>query len=93
MTWITTLGSEENERVQKAIEAQQKLYPVEYQTPVPQVNRGFKESIVGSHSLIPEALEHAFSTLGVLLSPQLPLRRDQHEMIATMVSVANRCVY
>jgi len=93
MTWITTLGGGENERLQNAIQEQQKLYPPEYGTPVPQVNRGFPESIVGSHSLIPEALYHAFSTLGVLLSPELPLRRDQHEMIATMVSVTNRCVY
>jgi uncharacterized peroxidase-related enzyme len=28
-----------------------------------------------------------------LLSPDLPLQRHQHEMIATMVSVTNRCHY
>jgi AhpD family alkylhydroperoxidase len=27
------------------------------------------------------------------MSPDLPLHRRQHEMIATMVSVTNRCVY
>jgi len=27
------------------------------------------------------------------MSPDLPLGRRQHEMIATMVSVTNRCVY
>jgi AhpD family alkylhydroperoxidase len=27
------------------------------------------------------------------MSPDLPLERRQHEMIATMVSVTNRCVY
>jgi AhpD family alkylhydroperoxidase len=27
------------------------------------------------------------------MSPELPLSRRQHEMITTMVSVANRCVY
>jgi AhpD family alkylhydroperoxidase len=27
------------------------------------------------------------------MSPDLPLNRAQHEMIATMVSVTNRCVY
>jgi hypothetical protein len=43
--------------------------------------------------LIPEALFHAFSTYGVLLSPELPLRRAQHEMIATTVSATNRCHY
>ena len=49
--------------------------------------------IVASHSLIPEALRHAFATYGVLLSPDLPLSRRQHEMIATVVSVTNRCLY
>ena len=49
--------------------------------------------IVASHSLIPEALHHAFATFGVLMSPDLPLRRAQHEMIATRVSVLNRCDY
>ena len=50
-------------------------------------------TIVGSHSLIPQALYHAFGTFGALMSPELPLSRRQHEMIATMVSVTNRCVY
>jgi len=49
--------------------------------------------LVGSHTLIPEALYHAFSTFGALMSPELPLERRQHEMIATMVSVTNRCQY
>jgi len=29
----------------------------------------------------------------VLMSPDLPLSRRQHEMITTVVSVTNRCVY
>ena len=49
--------------------------------------------IVASHSLIPAALEHAFATFGSLISPELPLTRRQHEMIATLVSVENRCFY
>jgi hypothetical protein len=49
--------------------------------------------IVESHSLIPEALYHAFATFGALMSPELPLSRRQHEMITTLVSVTNRCVY
>jgi len=47
--------------------------------------------IVASHSLIPDALYHAFSTFGVLMSPDLPVTRRQHEMITTMVPVSNRC--
>jgi hypothetical protein len=43
--------------------------------------------------LIPDALYHSFSAYGVLLSPDLPLKRHQHEMIATVVSVTNRCHY
>jgi len=27
------------------------------------------------------------------MSPELPLSRRQHEMIATVVSITNRCVY
>jgi AhpD family alkylhydroperoxidase len=27
------------------------------------------------------------------MSPELPLSRRQHEMITTVVSVTNRCVY
>jgi hypothetical protein len=51
------------------------------------------ESIVASHTLIPDALYHAFATFGALMAPGLPLKRRQHEMIATMVSVTNRCRY
>jgi len=52
-----------------------------------------RQSIVGSHTLIPDALYHAFSTFGALMSPDLPLTRRQHEMITTIVSVTNRCHY
>jgi hypothetical protein len=56
-------------------------------------SEGGGAQIVESHSLIPQALYHAFATFGSLLSPDLPLQRRHHEMIATMVSVTNRCVY
>jgi len=75
------------------MEAQRKLYPIEYATPVHPVNNGESSSIVASHSLIPDALYHSFSAFGALMSPELPLSRRQHEMIATMVSVTNRCFY
>jgi hypothetical protein len=54
---------------------------------------GDAAGISASHTLIPDALYHSFSTYGVLLSADLPLNRSQHEMIATMVSVTNRCHY
>lgn len=93
MTWIRTIPlSEADERLRKGWEAQMALYPKEYATPLHAAEGGGSQ-IVASHSLIPDALYHAFSTFGVLMSPELPLSRRQHEMIATMVSVTNRCFY
>ena len=97
MTWIKTVPpSQADERLLKLLEAQRAYYPKEYSTPVPGADdTSGKEmpGIVGSHTLIPEALYHAFSTFGALMSPELPLNRRQHEMITTVVSVTNRCHY
>ncbi len=93
MTWIRTIPlTEANDQLRRAIEAQQAMYPVEYATPVHPTGDG-TSGIVASHSLIPEALHHAFSTFGALMSPALPLGRRHHEIITTMVSVTNRCRY
>jgi hypothetical protein len=93
MTWIKTIPlSEADDKLRQAIEGQRSLYPKEYAEPVhPDESGG--SSIVGSHTLIPQALYHAFGTFGALMSPDLPLSRREQEMIATMVSVTNRCVY
>ncbi len=93
MTWIRTVSlAEADEKLKKAIDGEREFYPKEYAEPVHPDPSG-ASSIVGSHTLIPEALYHAFATFGSLMSPELPLTRAQHEMIATMVSVTNRCVY
>lgn len=93
MTWIKTIPMVEgDEALRRAMESQRALYPAEYATPA-HPSEGGGAQIVDSHSLIPEALYHAFATFGVLMSPQLPLTRRQHEIITTMVSVTNRCVY
>ena len=93
MTWIRTITLlEADDELRQAIEAQKTLYPQEYAVPIHPVEGGGSQ-IVASHSLIPQALRHAFSTFGALMSPDLPLQRRHHEMIATMVSVTNRCVY
>jgi hypothetical protein len=93
MAWIRTVPlSEGDEKLRQAIEGQKGLYPVEYATPVHPTGDG-TSGIVASHSLIPDALFHAFATFGALMSPDLPLARRQHEMIATMVSVTNHCHY
>jgi len=94
MTWIRTIPLEEaDEKLRRAIEAQKELYPVEYATPVHPTPDGGTSGIVASHSLIPDALYHAFATFGALMSEDLPLSRRQHEMITTVVSVNNRCHY
>ena len=54
---------------------------------------GTSDSIVAAHSLIPQALRHSMSAFGAMLSPDLPLTRSQHEMIATVVSSLNACFY
>ena len=93
MTWIKTVTVDESEEVRKAVESQRALYPIEYATPVHPTPDGETAGIVASHSLIPTALFHAFSTFGALMSPDLPLDRRQHELITTVVSVTNRCHY
>jgi alkylhydroperoxidase family enzyme len=94
MTWIKTIPiSAADEKLRHAMEAQRELYPIEYAEPIHPAPDGQSSDIVASHSLIPEALYHAFATFGSLMSPDLPLTRRQHEMITTVVSVTNRCHY
>ena len=93
MTWINTIPlAEGGEHLRRAIEEQKQWYPIEYAVPVHPTADGTSD-IVASHSLIPDALYHAFATFGALLSPELPLTRRHHEMITTVVSVTDRCFY
>ena len=90
MAWIKTIPPDAADAALKAaLEAQRALYPKEYERQPGDES----ESIVSTHTLIPEALHHAFAAFGVLLSPALPLTRAQHEMITTRVSALNRCHY
>jgi hypothetical protein len=94
MTWIKTIPlSQADEKLRRAVEGERALYPPEYADPVAGLPDDDGGGIAASHSLIPEALYHSFATFGVLLSPELPLTRRQHEMITTLVSVLNRCFY
>ena len=91
MAWIKTIPfTQADEALRQALEAQRKLYPKEYAR---DPGDDGSTSIVATHTLIPEALHHAFSTFGALMSPALPLTRRQHEMITTRVSAVNRCHY
>jgi hypothetical protein len=98
MTWIKTIPPREaDERLRAAMQRYKQMYPIEYRNEVeilkPVASRESGGSISDSHSLLPDTLFHAFATLGSLLSPDLPLTRRQHEMIATLVSVLNDCFY
>ena len=91
MAWIKTIPfTEADAALRKALEGQQRLYPKEYAR-APTDDGA--TSVVATHTLIPDALFHAFATFGVLMSPDLPLTRRQHEMITTRVSAVNRCHY
>ena len=93
MAWIKTIPFEEaDEKLQNILLETRMSYPPEYAAPAPKAS-AINESIVDSHTLIPDALFHAFSAYSVLLSPGLPLTRRQHELIATLVSVTNDCFY
>jgi alkylhydroperoxidase family enzyme len=91
MAWIPLRSPAEDERVRSALEMVGPLFPIEYTSA--SARRGGPAEILLSHSLIPDALRHAFAALAAMFAPGLPLTRQQHEMIATVVSVANRCAY
>ena len=52
-----------------------------------------RESIVMSHTLLPSVMQPIFAAHAEMMSPDLPLTRAQHEMIATVVSATNDCFY
>jgi hypothetical protein len=96
MTWIVTIPPvKADPRLHEQYERVYALYPPEYMGEVPALVRpdGSADSIVASHSLLPEVMYHSFAAYGKLLAPDLPLSRRQHEMIATLVSSLNRCHY
>lgn len=90
MTWIRTIPKTEADAAYlAAMRSQHALYPKEYEAEVPGLPSSNADGIVATHSLIPEALHHAFATFGALMNPNLPLDRRQHELIATVVSQCN----
>lgn len=89
MTWIKTVPPSESERVRDVLQKLNDLYPKEYdnarrhERQLPDLVKN--DSIMRSHSLIPDAMYHAFAAFGSAMDPSLPLTRRQHEMIATVV--------
>ena len=93
MAWIKTIPfAEADEKLQKILLETRGSYPEEYASPAPKAS-AINESIVDSHTLIPDALKHSFMAFSAMITPDLPLERRQHEMIATLVSVTNDCFY
>ena len=52
-----------------------------------------RDSIVASLGHLPEAMVGFFGGFASLLSPDLPLTRREHELIAVVVSAINECFY
>lgn len=80
MTWIPAVKPEHAQgELQQAYQDVYSLYPSEYAIVAPtlQQSDGQADSIVAAHSLIPQAMKHALSAYGALLSPDLPLTRRQ----------------
>ena len=92
MAWIRTPRPPPSH---PALAAARKGLPPEYGAPmstaVPEAVR--RESIVMSHGLIPDVMAGMFGGFAALLSPDLPLARRDHELIAVVVSVVNECFY
>jgi hypothetical protein len=76
--------------------ALRQTYPREYAT-TPEERRlpeaVARESILMSHTLLPEVMQPIFAAHAAMMSPDLALSRAQHEMIATVVSATNCCFY
>ena len=93
MARIKTIGLDEaDEKLKKILAEVRASYPKEYNGPAPGMP-GLDESIIESHTLIPDALYHSFMALSSMMSPDLPLSRREHELIASMVSLTNGCYY
>jgi hypothetical protein len=97
MTWIKRNLPPESPDVARRLDALSETFPPEYD----QAKRHLRQSpaivnndsIMLSHSLIPDAMEHIFRGYAAMLAPDLPLTRRQQEMIATTVAALNRCFY
>lgn len=93
MAWIKTVKFDEADaELRERLMKLRALYPREYEAPTSE-QTGTDESIIESHTLMPDAMFHTFAAFAAMMSPDLPLERRQHEIIATMVSLTNDCFY
>jgi hypothetical protein len=97
MTWIKRILPTESRDIAERLESISAAYPAEYDQSKRHLRQSPKivndDSIMLSHSLIPDVMEHMFRGYAAMLTPDLPLTRRQQEMIATTVAALNRCFY
>ncbi len=97
MTWIKRTLPTESPDVAARLQELGGKFPAEYDQSKRHLRRSPQivndDSIILSHSLIPEAMTHMFAGYAAMLDPALPLTRRQQEMIATTVAALNRCFY
>jgi hypothetical protein len=96
MPWIKTIPAREaTGTLRETYHQIYSKYPPEYGAGVPTLVKpdGTEDSIIATHSLIPDLMKGIGQGYAALLQPHLPLTRRQQEMIATVVSGANRCFY
>ncbi len=96
MTWIKTISPREDATVMAAAMEARKAFPASYSDgsadgDVPPAI--LADSIVLSHSIFPDIMQHMFVGIGKMMSEDLPLTRREHELIATVTSATNGCFY
>ena len=90
MAWIKTIGPRDEDASPELVAAYQAAganRPAEY------AGAGGPSNIIRSHSLDATLLRTAFESGMHLINGPSPLSRRDREMIATVVSAANRCFY
>ncbi len=96
MTWIKTISPREDPGVRAAAMAARNVFPASYTQSEPGGSvppSVMADSIVLSHSLIPDVMHYMFTGIGLMMSDDLPLSRREHELIATTTSAINACFY
>ena len=97
MTWIKRILPQDDPAIAERLGSISAAYPAEYDQSKRHLRQSPQivndDSIMLSHSLIPDVMEHMFRGFAAMITPDLPLTRRQHEMIATTVAALNRCFY
>lgn len=96
MTWIKIPTPAEDKRLYPALMAVRAAFPESYSTSDSTVELPkaiLSDSIVMSHALYPDIMQHVFTGFGLMMSEDHSLSRREHELIATVTSAANGCFY